>query len=84
MIVKLRFLRQVEKLQELLQLDGWELERLENDSFLAKHPLVSSERTARIRLCYLGLLTSSALVIEFMFGSGERRENRSAIVSADS
>lgn len=84
MIVKLRLLRHIEELQKLLQQDDWKLERIEKDSFFARHPEVLSERSARIRLDYLGLLTSSALVIEFMFGGKkEKRKKGAAVASAD-
>ena len=53
-------------IQEALRLDGWELEREQNDGFTAHHPLVKDETAARIRLQELGLLTSASIQIEFV------------------
>ena len=74
MIVRLRFLRQAEEFRKLLEQDGWELKRTEDGLLIAEHAEVSSERNARIRLNCLGLLTSSALRMEFMIWGGSIRK----------
>ena len=66
MRLQIRFLRREEVIQEALRLDGWELEREQNDGFTAHHPLVKDETAARIRLQELGLLTSASIQIEFV------------------
>jgi hypothetical protein len=49
-----------------LRRDGWQVQPAPNGSLCASHPLAPDQRTARIRLDSLGLLTSSALHIEFL------------------
>jgi hypothetical protein len=49
-----------------LMQDGWQVQPAPNGSLCASHPLAPDQRTARIRLDSLGLLTSSALHIEFV------------------
>jgi hypothetical protein len=73
MRVHLRFLRKSEVVQEVLQKDGWQLERERDDSVTARHPLVRDELAARNRLQDLGLLTTSSVAIEFIRLSGGRR-----------
>jgi hypothetical protein len=65
MRVHLRFLRKGEIAQEALRNDGWQLEREQDDSFTARHPLVRDESAARNRLHDLGLLTTGSVAIEF-------------------
>ncbi len=49
-----------------LQRDGWQIQEAPNGCLCASHPLAPDQRTARMRLDSLGLLTSSALHIEFL------------------
>jgi hypothetical protein len=65
MKLHLRLLRKAEELQEALENDGWNLQGETRELLCAKHPEVNDERTARVRLDRLGLLTSSSLAIEF-------------------
>jgi len=64
--IHLRFLRRRELIQEALRVDGWQLEREQDGSVTAQHPLVKDETAARIRLQELGLLTSASIQIEFV------------------
>ena len=64
MRIRLRFLRDARVIEEMLENDGWKLER-EQESVSAKHPDISDEASARSRLHELGLLTSGSLHIEF-------------------
>jgi hypothetical protein len=73
MRVHLRFLRKSEVVQEVLQKDGWQLERERDDSVTARHPLVEDEPSARNRLQGLGLLTTSSVAIEFISSRVQRR-----------
>jgi hypothetical protein len=66
MRVHLRFLRQSEMFQEVLEKDGWQLEPERGDSVTARHPLVVDETAARNRLQDLGLLTTASLAIHFI------------------
>jgi hypothetical protein len=59
-------LRRAVELRLLLQADGWTLEGGGGDTFLAEHPDVADQATARCRLDRLGLLTSSGLRIDFL------------------
>jgi len=65
MKVHLRFLRQAGQLQQALQADGWELQRNQDQSLVARHFNVPDEPSARSRLHRLGLLTSASVCIEF-------------------
>jgi hypothetical protein len=69
MKVHLRFLRHAGTIQEALQNDGWRLGRDQDQSLFARHPEVADQGDARSRLQRLGLLTSSALHIEFREGA---------------
>jgi hypothetical protein len=62
-------------LRQVLQADGWLLEG-GDDAFLAGHPGVTDEPTARSRLYRLGLLTSSGLRIEFVRAVGRNATAR--------
>ena len=66
MYLRLNLLRWPDYLRETLSQDGWVISASErNDALDASHREVISERIARLRLQSLGLLTSSALRIEF-------------------
>jgi hypothetical protein len=54
------------ELRGVLRADGWTLEDWRDDTFLAMHPGVADEVTARGRLHRLGLLISQGLRIEFL------------------
>jgi hypothetical protein len=49
-----------------LERDGWQIQEAPNGGLCASHPLAPDQQTARMRLDNLGLLTSSALHIEFL------------------
>jgi hypothetical protein len=75
MHVQLRFLRERATIQEVLQIDGWDLAWETDDSLTARHPLVHDETAARNRLHYLGLLTTGSAHIEFHKQSYPQRRN---------
>jgi hypothetical protein len=58
-------LRHHEAVRRLLMKHGWRLDKVNAMQYSAKHPAVDDEDTARGRLNDLGLLTSSAVRIEF-------------------
>jgi hypothetical protein len=58
-------LRDHEAVRRLLLRHGWRLGQVNATQFSAKHPSVDDEHAARDRLNDLGLLTSSAVRIEF-------------------
>ena len=66
MRIHLRFLRRRELIQEALRVDGWQLEREQDGSVTAQHPLVKDETAARIRLHNLELLISASVYIDFV------------------
>ena len=70
MRVHLRFLQRREPIEESLRLDGWQLERHQDDGVTAQHPLVKDEAAARIRLQKLGLLISASVYIDFIRSNG--------------
>ena len=66
MKVRLRLLRWPNHIQETLRHDGWVMSAVERkDELDVSHPHVASERSARVRLYRLGLLTSRSLRIVF-------------------
>jgi hypothetical protein len=65
MKLRVQVLRRNREVLERLHRDGWELESISADSLWARHPRVGSEREARRRMYGLGLLTSTAVRIEF-------------------
>jgi hypothetical protein len=77
MRVHLRFLRKGEITQKALQKDGWQLEPEPDGSVTAGHALVPDEPAARNRLQGLGLLTTTAVAIEFIGAPMGRSSYRS-------
>jgi hypothetical protein len=65
MKVYIEMLRSPATLRRALEADGWRLEAAHAGAVLAGHPQLHDEAAARGRLHDLGLLTSSALRIEF-------------------
>jgi hypothetical protein len=57
-------LRDRESVSRLLLKYGWRLDQA-GGNYFARHPAVTDQQAARIRLNDLGLLTSSAVRIEF-------------------
>jgi hypothetical protein len=67
MNVRIEMLRDRERIRKLLRRHGWRLDRADGEaSYLARHPAVTDRASARDRLDAAGLLTSSALRIEFV------------------
>jgi hypothetical protein len=65
MKVYIEMLRSSARLVKALEADGWRLETAHQGAVLAGHPHLHDEAGARGRLNELGLLTSSAVRIEF-------------------
>jgi hypothetical protein len=66
MKLHIEMLHDREGILKLLRKHGWRLGRAGSEaSYLARHPTVTDQTTARDRLNAVGLLTSSALRIEF-------------------
>jgi hypothetical protein len=65
MKVYIEMLRSSATLLKTLEADGWRLEAAHKGAVLAGHPHLHDQAGARGRLNELGLLTSSALRIEF-------------------
>ena len=65
MKVTIELLRSPAKLRRALEADGWRLEAAHEGTVRARHPHLSDEADVRSRLNDLGLLTSSAVRIEF-------------------
>jgi hypothetical protein len=65
MRVYIQMLRSAARLRKTLEADGWRLEAAHEGAVHAGHPHLHDEAGARNRLSDLGLLTSSALRIEF-------------------
>lgn len=65
MNIRIEMLRNPDYCRDALAKDGWKLVVKKELDFNASHPSVRDEEEARVRLCRLGLLTSSSLRIEF-------------------
>jgi hypothetical protein len=65
MKVYIQMLRSAATLRRTLEADGWRLEAAHEGVVRARHPKLHDEADIRSRLHDLGLLTSSALRIEF-------------------
>jgi hypothetical protein len=65
MKVYIEMLRSPATLRKALEADGWRLETAHPGAVFAGHPHLRDEADARGRLHDLGLLTSSAVRIEF-------------------
>jgi hypothetical protein len=65
MKVYIEMLRSSAALRKTLEAAGWKLEAAHEGGVLAGHPHLRDEADARERLNELGLLTSSAVRIEF-------------------
>ena len=65
MHVRVELLRWSEPILVALRKDGWAVESGQGGTLSACHPQAPDERAARRRLHGLGLLTSTALRIEF-------------------
>jgi hypothetical protein len=65
MKVHIQTLRDHETIRDILRKHGWRLDRAGGPNVLARHPAVKDQGAARDRLNHLGLLTSSAVRIEF-------------------
>jgi hypothetical protein len=67
MKLHIHMLHDSEGIRKLLRCQGWRLDRAGGaSSYSARHPRVTDQRSARDRLNATGLLTSSALRIEFV------------------
>jgi hypothetical protein len=65
MKVYIQMLRSPATLRKTLEADGWRLEAAPEGAVRARHPHLRDEADVRSRLHQLGLLTSSAVRIEF-------------------
>jgi len=65
MRVRIELLRWSEPILVALRKDGWAVASGQGDTLSARHPQAPDERAARRRLHGLGLLTSTALHIQF-------------------
>jgi hypothetical protein len=66
MLIRIELLHDRENIRRLLQHDGWQIDRAGGEAtYLAGHPTITDEASARSRLNESGLLTSPALRIEF-------------------
>ncbi len=65
MKVYIEMLRSPAILRKTLEADGWRLETAQAGAVIAGHPHLHDEADARGRLHDLGLVTSSAVRIEF-------------------
>ena len=65
MTIHIEVLHQRHAIRELLREHGWRLHK-ESSGFAAEHPAVPNQAAARQNLQALGLLTSSAVRIEFV------------------
>jgi hypothetical protein len=65
MKVYIQMLRSAATLRRTLEADGWRLEAAHEGAVRARHPHLQDEADVRSRLYQLGLLTSSAVRIEF-------------------
>ncbi|HKI34804.1 MAG TPA: hypothetical protein VKA46_23305 [Gemmataceae bacterium] len=74
MKVYIQMLRSVAALRKTLEADGWRLEAAHEGTVRARHPHLRDEADFRGRLHGLGLLTSSALRIEFAPAVAERSD----------
>ena len=65
MHVRIELLQWSEPVLVALRKDGWAVESGQGGTLCARHPQAPDERAARSRLHRLGLLTSTALRIQF-------------------
>ncbi|HEX5271808.1 MAG TPA: hypothetical protein VFW33_15025 [Gemmataceae bacterium] len=65
MKVYIEMLRSAAALRKTLEADGWRLESAHGRAVRACHPHLHDSADVRVRLNELGLLTSSAVRIEF-------------------
>jgi hypothetical protein len=63
--VHIETLRDHEDVRRILLAHGWRLYRASGPAYSARHPKVNDQMAARDRLNDLGLLTSSAVRIQF-------------------
>jgi hypothetical protein len=61
----IQLLHDHEAVHDRLRRHGWRLDKVGNSRYAATHPAVVDQATARDRLHTVGLLTSSALRIQF-------------------
>jgi hypothetical protein len=75
MQVHIQSLRHHEAVRRILARNGWRLDREGGPRYFARHPAVKDQEDARGRLNDVGLLTSSAVRIEFdpRSSTGHRR-----------
>jgi hypothetical protein len=71
MRVYIQMLRSAAKLRKTLEADGWRLEAAHQGGVRACHPQLHDQADVRGRLNELGLLTSSAVRIEFTPSAGK-------------
>jgi hypothetical protein len=65
MNIYIQMLRSAARLRNTLEADGWRLEAAHEGAVRARHPHLRDAADVRSRLNDLGLLTSSAVRIEF-------------------
>jgi hypothetical protein len=66
MTLRIQILHDIKDILKLLELHGWRLYRAAGCSFYsARHPKAVNQTTARVQLDNAGLLTSSAVRIDF-------------------
>ena len=66
MHVSIEILHDDESIRKLLHHHGWQIDRAGGEAtYLARHPHITDEASARSRLNESGLLTSRALRIQF-------------------
>ena len=74
MKVTIEMLRSSAALRKTLEADGWRLEAAHGGAVRARHPQLHNQADVRNRLYALGLLTSSALRIEFSPSVAEKSD----------
>jgi hypothetical protein len=77
MKLHIEMLQNGQAIGEMLREHGWRLDKAGASSYLAVHPDVVDQATARHRLHALGLLTSPALRINFGLQAHLRQLDRS-------
>jgi hypothetical protein len=70
MHLHIQLLRDRDDLRDALRRDGWRVQAAPHDAVVATHPDVPDDVTARDRLQRLGLLTSTSVRIDFLYGRG--------------
>jgi hypothetical protein len=70
MKVRIELLQPTPEPEEKLRADGWEIQSEETNVFVARHPEIGDEETAREHLDQLGLLTMPTVRIEFLPADG--------------